>query len=167
MRRSFRPQPHESFCEWLSRSWKIADVGWLSRNRSWIRHEGWLRLGLVVWLRGGWGHPCLGWEMAELASWLPNASECPSILRRDGEPTSRCLQRTHDGQAHGRTVAANGRWLASGCVAGERRLRRGVADPRVCVLFTTDTPICGIICGETKKKKGGRIWRIILFRAYC
>ena len=87
--------------------------------------------------------------------------------RRIGEPTSRCLQQTHDGQAHGRTVAANGRWLASGCVAGERRLRRGVADPRVCVLFTTDTPICGIICGETKKKKGGRIWRIILFRAYC
>ena len=25
--------------------WRIIDVGWLSRNRSWIRHEGWLSRG--------------------------------------------------------------------------------------------------------------------------
>ena len=35
---------------------RIVDVGWLSRNRSWIRHEGWLRHGLVAVeeMAGGW-----------------------------------------------------------------------------------------------------------------
>ena len=35
---------------------RIVDVGWLSRNRSWIRHEGWLSRGWVmvgVWLLDG------------------------------------------------------------------------------------------------------------------
>ena len=61
MRRSFRPPPHESFSAWLEGGWRISDVGWLSRNRSWIRHEGWLSRGwgMVVGrfeklLRGGW-----------------------------------------------------------------------------------------------------------------
>ena len=27
---------------------KIVDVGWLCRNRSWIRHEGWLSRGCVA-----------------------------------------------------------------------------------------------------------------------
>ena len=34
----------------------IVDVGWLCRNRSWIRHEGWLSRGWVmvgVWLLDG------------------------------------------------------------------------------------------------------------------
>ena len=40
---------------------RIADVGWLCRNRSWIRHEGWLCRGWSVvagrfekLLGGGW-----------------------------------------------------------------------------------------------------------------
>ena len=35
---------------------RIVDVGWLCRNRSWIRHEGWLSRGWVmvgVWLLDG------------------------------------------------------------------------------------------------------------------
>ena len=38
------------------RIWRITDGGWLSRNRSWIRHEGWLRRGLVAVeeMAGGW-----------------------------------------------------------------------------------------------------------------
>jgi len=31
---------------------RIVDVGWLCRNRSWIRHEGWLNRGWSV--VGGW-----------------------------------------------------------------------------------------------------------------
>ena len=46
---------------WLSRIWRITNVGWLCRNRSWIRHEGWLCCGWSVvagrfekLLGGGW-----------------------------------------------------------------------------------------------------------------
>ena len=44
---------------------RIVDVGWLSRNRSWLRHEGWLRrgwvmVGVVVGWLGKW--LCSGWK---------------------------------------------------------------------------------------------------------
>ena len=38
---AYSPRLHE----WLRCGWKIANAGWLCRNRSWIRHEGWLSRG--------------------------------------------------------------------------------------------------------------------------
>ena len=53
------------FCGW---SCRITDVGWLCRNRSWIRHEGWLSRGFLpsaessVWrLKDG----CVGVEVSD------------------------------------------------------------------------------------------------------
>ena len=41
-------------------------MGWLSRNRSWIRHEG--------WLSSGWGWFGCGWSVVE--EWLLSEGAC-------------------------------------------------------------------------------------------
>ena len=42
----------------------IVDVGWLCRNRSWIRHEG--------WLSRGWGWLAVAWRLVASTSGLWN-----------------------------------------------------------------------------------------------
>ena len=55
---------------------------------------------------------------------LAVAAEWWAVGAADGGRTTD-EKRTHGGQAHGRTVAADVRWLASGCVAVGGRLRMG------------------------------------------
>jgi len=60
---------------WLSRSWRIADVGWLSRNRSCIRPEGWLSRGWfakrgIVRLADSGGWNVIVRQMRRCCDWL-------------------------------------------------------------------------------------------------